>query len=307
MDEQSRQVSELVNGTNGRVSELRANLVVSLRSSHAGDRRSAEYRRPVTLAARLRSDGAVVEGSILDLSEGGLRLRVNAPASSFREGRDAVVEAREIGTLEGSITAIGRTSVHLSFRNMNGERQRELGAYLASIDAADRILIEAVQKAAKETSAAFETAILSGRITERELFEFKYRPIPGTDPQQYEAPFSAMCDSLLPSIQEPFLEIDPRVVFCAAVDRNAYLPTHNRQYSQPQRPGDPIWNASNSRNRRFFKDRAGMTAARSRREYLIQSYEREMGGGTVVLLKEIDVPIEVKGKHWGALRLAFRA
>lgn len=212
-----------------------------------------------------------------------------------------------MGSLEGAITAIGKASVHLSFRGMSHERQQALEAYLKSVDSADQVLIKAAQKAAKQATAAFEAAIASGRITEQQLFEFKYRPIPGTEPEQFEAPFTAICDSLLAPIQEPLLQIDPRIVFCAAVDRNAYLPTHNRQYSQPQRADDPVWNAANSRNRRFFKDRAGMTAARSRREHLMQSYERNMGGGTVVQLKEIDVPIEPNGKHWGGLRLAFRA
>lgn len=307
IDEQSRQVSELVNGTNGRVSELRANLVVSLRSSHAGDRRSSEYRRPVAVVARLRSNGATVEGSILDLSEGGLCFRASAPIGSFREDCDAVVETREVGSLEGSITAIGKTSIHLNFRRMSETQRRTLEAYLSSVDAADQILIKAAQKAATEVSTAFESAIASGRITQQQLFEFKYRALPGTDPEQFEAPFTNVCDSLLPVIQEPLLKLDSRIVFCAAVDRNAYLPTHNQQYSQPQRAGDPLWNAANSRNRRFFKDRAGMTAARSTREHLMQSYERQMGGGTTVLLKEVDVPIRVNRMHWGGLRLAFKA
>ena len=32
-----------------------------------------------------------------------------------------------------------------------------------------------------------------------------------------------------------------------------------------------------------------------------------MGGGLKVVLKVIDVPIRVKERHWGALRLAFKA
>ena len=32
-----------------------------------------------------------------------------------------------------------------------------------------------------------------------------------------------------------------------------------------------------------------------------------MGGGTVVMLKEFDAPITVRGRHWGAMRLAIKA
>ena len=37
------------------------------------------------------------------------------------------------------------------------------------------------------------------------------------------------------------------LTFCASVDINGYLPVHNRRFSQPQRPGDPVWNAANAR------------------------------------------------------------
>jgi methyl-accepting chemotaxis protein len=112
---------------------------------------------------------------------------------------------------------------------------------------------------------------------------------------------------LLPSIQEPLLELDPRMVFAAAVDRRAYLPTHNRKYSHPQRRNDPVWNVAHCRNRRIFDDRAGLAAARNTRPFLIQSYMRDMGGERMVRLKEIDAPILVHGRHWGGMRLAYSA
>ena len=94
--------------------------------------------------------------------------------------------------------------------------------------------------------------------------------------------------------------------FCAAVDRNAYLSVHNKVYSQPQRPGDVTWNTAHCRNRRIFDDRAGLSAARNVRPYLIQNYPRDMGGGVTVVMREIDVPIRVFGKHWGGFRTAYK-
>ena len=139
------------------------------------------------------------------------------------------------------------------------------------------------------------------------LFNSNYRQIPNTDPIQHVTSFVELCDRVLPQIQEPVLSLNSRVVFCATVDRNGYLPTHNRQFSHPQRPGDPVWNAANCRHRRIFNDRAGLSAARTIRAHLMQTYDREMGDGVVVTLKEVDVSIEVRGRHWGAVRLAFKA
>ena len=115
-----------------------------------------------------------------------------------------------------------------------------------------------------------------------------------------------MLEQLLPPIQEPLLASDKRMTFCAAVDRNGYLPVHNRIYSKPQKPDDPAWNLANCRNRRIFDDRAGLCAARNARPYLIQSYPRDMGNGVVIMMREIDAPIRVFGKHWGGFRTAYK-
>jgi methyl-accepting chemotaxis protein len=101
------------------------------------------------------------------------------------------------------------------------------------------------------------------------------------------------------------LDLDPRIVFCAAVDRNGYLPTHNRKFSHPQ-TDDPVWNAAHCRNRRIFDDRVGLKAGRSTAPFLLQVYRRDMGGGQSVLMKDLSAPITVGGRHWGGLRLAYR-
>ena len=96
------------------------------------------------------------------------------------------------------------------------------------------------------------------------------------------------------------------MAFCAMVDRNGYLPVHNKIYSQPQRPGDVAWNTANSRNRRIFNDAAGLAAGQNQRSYLIQSYARDMGNGNTVMMREIDVPVRVRGRHWGGFRTAYK-
>ena len=182
-------------------------------------------------------------------------------------------------------------------------------AFQASVEAGgaskDSHFIEKAQTLATEIGTAFETALAQGRITSSALFDQRYRPIPGTDPAQVMAPYTELTDSVLPPIQEPVLEFDPRVVFCAAVDRNGYLPTHNKKFAQPP-SSDPVWNAANCRNRRIFDDRVGLKAGQNQRSFLVQVYLRDMGGGTFCLMKDLSSPIYVNGRHWGGLRLAFR-
>jgi len=74
---------------------------------------------------------------------------------------------------------------------------------------------------------------------------------------------------------------------------------HNKIYSHPQRPGDVAWNTANSRNRPHLQRPGGAGRGRNQRSYLIQSYARDMGNGKTVMMREIDVPIRVNGRHWG--------
>lgn len=101
------------------------------------------------------------------------------------------------------------------------------------------------------------------------------------------------------------LAFSPKVVYCVAVDRNTFLPTHNRKFAKPQGK-DPVWNAANSRNRRIFTDRTGKAAGRNRDRFLLQSYRRDMGGGKHALMKDLSAPIWVQGEHWGNFRIAYR-
>src|SRR3546814_6864318 len=111
----------------------------------------------------------------------------------------------------------------------------------------------------------------------------------------------ALTDEVLPAIQAPVLDFSERVVFCACVDVNGYLPTHNLKFGQPQ-GGDPVWNAANCRNRRIFNDRVGLAAGRNTESFLLQTYRRDMGGGNFVMMKDVSAPIVVAGKHWGGVR-----
>jgi len=175
----------------------------------------------------------------------------------------------------------------------------------SGIKTPDTPIVTLCQKTAAQIATAFERAVAKGAITADALFDERYVPIPGTDPQQMMTKFVAFTDKILPEFQEPLLEADPRIVFCAAIDRNGFLPTHNLKYSQPQ-GDDPAWNAANCRNRRIFNDRTGLSAGRSKRSFLLQTYRRDMGGGEFVLMKDVSAPITVNGRHWGGFRIGFK-
>jgi len=180
-----------------------------------------------------------------------------------------------------------------------------LGSIAASgVRTAQSELIATAMATAQQIGTLFEQALTRGDVSLADLFDEAYRPIAGSDPQQHMTRFVALTDRILPPIQEKLLGSNPRIVFCAAVDRNGFLPTHNRKYSQAQ-GHDPVWNNANCRNRRIFGDRTGLAAARNQKPFLLQTYRREMGGGAFLVMEDLSAPIRVKGRHWGGFRFGL--
>lgn len=176
----------------------------------------------------------------------------------------------------------------------------------SGVETEDTPMIRLVQENARRISSIFEHALAHRELSQSDLFDRNYRPMANTNPQQFSTRYINFTDKHLPEIQEPVLTVDKRIAFCAAVDINGFLPTHNNVYSKPQ-GDDPVWNAANCRNRRIFDDRTGLSAGRNTRPFLLQTYRRDMGGGEFVLMKDVSAPIMVNGQHWGGLRLAYKA
>ena len=284
--------------------KLKMRMTIFLRQSQAGDRRRHD-RLPCEIGVELRTDAGVFRGRTADLSEGGALVCVER-IPPIAPG--ALLEARidDIGATRVRVANTSPLGLHLEFLEMGSVARTELERKLASIREENREIISRAVDVANEISRLFEALVARGKLTQEDLFDNDYVPIERTDPIQHRTRFLSAFEDVLPPIQEPLLASDPRMIFCAAVDRNGYLPVHNRMYSHPQRPGAQAWNTANSRNRRIFDDRAGLAAGRNVRPYIIQVYPREMGNGITIMMREIDAPIRVFGKHWGGFRSAYK-
>ncbi len=228
----------------------------------------------------------------------------------------ALQSAQVCGALEERMGAL-----ESDVRRATGQLERTLGRTESFLQISEQMIevvadsghetedtpfIQAAQQTAARVAQLLEDALRTRVLTVADLFDENYRPIPGSDPPQHLTRFVEMAERLFPQVQEPVLGLSDKVVFCIAVDRNGYIPCHNRAYNQPQRPGDVAWNTKHSRGRRIFADRTGLASARNERPFLLQTYRRDMGGGQFVVMKEAAAPISVGGRHWGGVRLAFR-
>lgn len=221
-------------------------------------------------------------------SYGAFRTELKGLVEAVRAGSDKLVDAKARAD-----SILGISEDFIEFIAESG------------IETPDTPIIALCRDTAAQIGALFERAVAAGEIGMNDLFDETYVPVKGSNPQQLMTRFVAFTDRVLPPIQEPLLKVNERITFCAAVDRNGYLPTHNLVYSKPQ-GDDPVWNSANCRNRRLFNDRTGLSAGRSTRPFLLQTYRRDMGGGNFVLMKDVSAPIMVHGRHWGGLRIGFK-
>ena len=284
--------------------KLKARCTMLLRQNQLRNGREQD-RLPCQLKVAIDSGAATIDAVAYDISaEGMLIVSPQAHRIPLERTLSATVEA--IGKCAIRIIKQTEHGLQSQFERLDDATRAAVEEQLWSIREENADFVNRALQAGDAISKMFDQAVASGAITLADLFDETYVPIDGSNPPQFRTKFLDYVERVLPAIQEPFFGRDARTVFTAAVDRNGYLPVHNKIYSHPQRPGDVAWNTANCRNRRIFDDRAGLAAARNERTYLIQSYPRDMGNGNKIMMREIDVPITVAGRHWGGFRTAYK-
>ena len=284
--------------------KLKTRCAVLLGTDMRADRRKSE-RLPCNLKIEIDTAQGRIAAQVYEISlENILIGGPQAATVPLNQMLSATLE--DIGACQirsGERSSAGVQATFMTNEAAFGEKVEDK---LWSIHDENTEFVTRAMEAGVELNQMFEHAVASGAIAIDALFDSDYVEISGTNPLQHRTRILDWADRALPPFQEAFLAKDPRMVFCVAIDRNGYLPVHNKVYSHAQRPGDVAWNTAHSRNRRIFNDTAGLAAGRNQRAYLIQSYARDMGNGSTVMMREIDVPIRVRSKHWGGFRTAYK-
>lgn len=233
--------------------KLKARCAVLLRQDERGDPRKNE-RLPCSLKIEITTARGMVTAPVYEIAMDGILIG----------GPDAEkLPAHE--TLTATLQDIGSCRIRIADRSKAGSQARFEAASIAlrekiedrmwAIHEENAELVTRAMEAGNALSRLFENGLASGAITIADMFDTDYVAIPDTNPVQYRTKMLDWADRALPALLEAFLAKDTRLAFCATVDRNGYLPVHNKIYSQPQRLGDVGYNTANCRNRRRRKIR----------------------------------------------------
>jgi methyl-accepting chemotaxis protein len=165
----------------------------------------------------------------------------------------------------------------------------------------DELQVAAINMAA-DVGKMFEEAIRQNKITEQQLFDRNYKPIAGTDPQKSTTQYDSFADKALPAIQEPMLTQHSVLTYAITTDPNGYVPTHNNCFSKPL-TGNYQTDLAGNRGKRLFQDPTGIRCGAHTDKFLLQTYKRDTGE----IMHDLSAPVYVNGKHWGGVRLGYRA
>ncbi len=153
---------------------------------------------------------------------------------------------------------------------------------------------------AKAYAVQLEDGVDSAYLSINDLFDKNYQEIKGYDwggKPKYHSKFDFFTDERVLVFQDTFLDSED-FIYAVGSDSSGYVPTHNTRYQQ-RLTGDPAKDLVGNRTKRMFTDEVGSKAATSTDPVLVQFYRRDTGAQAW----DVSVPIEVKGKHWGAFRV----
>lgn len=291
--------------SNEAISATVATLEKELQKLIAGYQEASEQANAASQGTKIVADAMSEAVNALDLSVDS----VQSIASAAEENQAICAEvddrAKTAASRAQTIESDMKSAVtHLDKLLDASENMMQVTAG-AGVTTDDTFYVSAAQNLANECSAALEKVLADGLIDESRLFDRNYRPIANTNPEQFLLNFVDISDRYIQPLLDDALNIDDRIVFCCEIDENGFIATHNSKVSKPQ-GDDPVWNTGNCRNRRFFKDRAGLKAGQNTKEWQLQTYRRDLGGGNFMIMREANAPIRVRGRIWANVRMGYR-
>jgi HAMP domain-containing protein len=160
----------------------------------------------------------------------------------------------------------------------------------------------AAASGAEMYGTALEAAIDSGELTIGDVFDPVYEPIKGFDfgdNPRFHSKYDFYTDRVVLGFEDRILESSPDFLYAVGGDMNGYTPTHNSRFQKPL-TGDRAKDLSGNRTKRKFWTPMHQKAAANLDPVRVQPYLRDTGEAAW----DVSSPIFVKGRHFGAFRVA---
>jgi methyl-accepting chemotaxis protein len=297
----------------------------------ANDTRKATEEIAQTIDA-LGSEAAVVigrieEGSTASVEAKASVARIENTITSVGELVEEVdkqndVIARSTGTISDHVGAVqavlssfDRAAVHNETQLQGTRAQMEEleltasemfdGIVKAGLSPRDSVMVERAQSLAREICEFSEAAVERGEISEQALFDRDYRKIEGSNPLRFRTMLSDWADRHWRPLLDRAKASGPEVIAAACTDIMGFLPTHMTEMSR-QPIGDVAHDTRYCRNGRILFEAIDKKAKSSTAPYMMAVYRQEGDGRNYAVVRNVYVPLTIRGKRWGDFELAYR-
>ncbi len=174
----------------------------------------------------------------------------------------------------------------------------------AGLSPADSLMVERAQAVAREIAELTQTALDAGELTERDLFDRDYKLIPGSDPKRFANRLMPWAHRNWRPVYDRISGSDPQIMAVACTDMNGHLPAHLSDLSR-EPTGDKAHDTKFCRNGRMILDAIDRKAKESGAPYMMAVYRQEGDGRSYKVVRNVYVPLEIAGRRWGDLELAY--
>ena len=159
----------------------------------------------------------------------------------------------------------------------------------------------AAMSGAEMYGTVLELGIDSGILTLSDVFDPVYEEIKGFDfgDPRFHTRYDFYTDRVVVGFEDTILASSPDFLYAVGGDLNGYTPTHDSKFQQPL-TGDRKKDLAGNRTKRKFWTPMHQKATASLQPVLVQDYVRDTGEAAW----DISSPIFVKGRHFGAFRVA---
>src|SRR5258708_919378 len=206
--------------------KLKSRCAVLLRQGDREDRRKHE-RLPCNLKIEIQTARGLITAAVYEISMEGLLISgPDAERLPLNESLDATLES--VGACRIRIGEHSKAGAQARFERVDAELAEKIEDRLWAIRDENTEFVTRAMEAGVALTRMFEDAVASRTISIDDMFDTTYVEISATNPLHPRTKILDCPHRPLPPFQEAFLTKDPRMVFCVMIDRNGYLPVHNK-------------------------------------------------------------------------------
>jgi methyl-accepting chemotaxis protein len=176
----------------------------------------------------------------------------------------------------------------------------------SGLSPADTAFVELALKQAERIAAFTEAAINKGALSAGALFDPVLEPIEGSNPLRYRTSFTPWADANWRPMFDEISGLRSEILTTVCTSAKGFLPTHMTKFSAHP-TGDFAHDNRYCRNGRVFYEDVDIIAKASEQDYMMAVYRHTGAGGNKAeaVVRNVYVPLRIKGRRWGDLEIAY--